>query len=361
MAEDLLQLLDRPARDHPLARERVARRLVPAEAGAREAELSKRGAQVRAGCVLVDLLAVAAHGRNQQTFAARLLAPGGEDGEERVEDRDHPAVLVLERPLDRLADVDPPRREVDVRPLQREDLASAELGERADGVGDVERAWQGEVDAADVLEPLDERRRSRVVRRPHEAHDRARQVARRVPLRDAALGEIGEERRQDGDEDADRRRVHALGELRLDERANSTGVHLGRTEVGEVGREVVLPARAVLGAGAVGELATREEVRRDLAQPREAARVGEEAGPALGEVGEDLRQDALRIVAGRATAARAAPSALAPPDLPGSVPGLIDGASPPLPPLPTPDHRSLPRCPLPLPARGGPFAPGPRP
>lgn len=227
-----------------------------------------------------------------------------------------------------------------MQPPQGEDLAGAQPGERAERVGDVQRLGEREIDAANVCEPLHERRRSRVVGRAHQPHGRARQVPRRVRLCDSPLDQVGEERRQDRDQDADRGWVQPLRPLQLDERPDASGVHLRRPQVVEVWAEVLPPAVAVLGAGAVGELAAVEERSRELAEFRGAPRIRWEPAAPLGEVAKDDGKDALRVFERREATACPAAAVLAPPDLPGAVRGALDASAAPLP-SPT-SHRPSP-------------------
>ncbi|HKB75724.1 MAG TPA: hypothetical protein VKC58_03950 [Myxococcales bacterium] len=137
VAEDGRQLLDRVARQHPLRREGVPRSLVPAWLG--ELELSERDAEIVSRRCLVDLLPVAAHGRDDPAGAAGLQFPLGENRQQSVEDRHDAGVAVLEGALDGLADVDASRGQVHVRPAQCEHLAGAKAAQGADCVGDIQR------------------------------------------------------------------------------------------------------------------------------------------------------------------------------------------------------------------------------
>jgi hypothetical protein len=71
--------------------------------------------------------------------------------------------------------VDAAGNEVDMLPPEREHLARAQPAERPDRICDVQRLLEVEIDAPDVRELLDERRRARVVRRLAEAPRRPRQ------------------------------------------------------------------------------------------------------------------------------------------------------------------------------------------
>jgi len=67
--------------------------------------------------------------------------------------------------------------------------------------------------------------------------------------------------------------------------------------------DVLLPAVAVLGAGAVGELAPIEEAADHLAQLRAAPRIRREPRPSLREVAEHHREHALGVLERREPAA----------------------------------------------------------
>jgi hypothetical protein len=95
--------------------------------------------------------------------------------------------------------------QVEVRPAKREHLAGTQAGQGADRVGDVQRLGEREEDPAHVVEPFDEGRLLRVVRRADQPHQRLGQATRWVAGREPALGEVDENRGEERDEDADGR------------------------------------------------------------------------------------------------------------------------------------------------------------
>jgi hypothetical protein len=127
------RLLDRVAGEHPLRGERVPAAFTPAKPRALEPALRKRVAQVWAGRSLVDLLAVAAHRRHDAASAAALQLPRGQDGQQRIQERDDAGVVVLQRAVDGFADLDAPLREVDAtdEPRTARSVHGAGCGEGA--------------------------------------------------------------------------------------------------------------------------------------------------------------------------------------------------------------------------------------
>ncbi len=151
-------------------------------------------------------------------------------------------------------------------PAQRDNLPRTQATQSADSVGDVQRLWQVQVDAAHVFEFFYERHRSRIVGRLNQSPSLSSQNAHWIRGDHVALHEVSKKSGQERDQNSDGPLRKPLFLLQHDEIVNRRRGDLVRLQMREVRCKVLLPPIAVTCCRSVGRLASLHEGLRILRQ-----------------------------------------------------------------------------------------------